>query len=179
MRRVFGVNASCYGQPGGSWTPQSYAALRAFGIPLYLDETSHVNLNDRPFWYCGMLNILELGDCVMRTGWTDDEVKQACAKFDRVSQRLAQEGGGIISIFYHPCEFVHRQFWDGVNFSHGANPPRSEWKLPPHQIARRAGAGVQGLRGLPRPHRPSRRRPAGDGPGDPRPCTRTGSTPVL
>jgi hypothetical protein len=131
VRRIFGVNGSCYGQPGGSWTPQSYAALRAFGIPLYLDVTSHVNLNDRPFWYCGVLNILEMGDCVMRTGWSDQEVKQARAKFDRVSQKLAQEGGGIISIFYHPCEFVHRQFWDGVNFSYGANPPRSQWKLPP------------------------------------------------
>jgi hypothetical protein len=131
VRRVFGVNGSCYGQPGGSWTPQSYAALRTFGIPLYLDVTSHVNLNDRPFWYDGVLNILEMGDCVMRTGWTDDDVKQTCAKFDRVSQKLVQEGGGIISIFYHPCEFVHRQFWDGVNFSYGANPPRSQWKLPP------------------------------------------------
>jgi hypothetical protein len=131
VRRIFGVNASCYGQPGSSWTPQSYAALRAWGIPLYLDVTSQVNLNNRPFWYCGVLNILELGDCVMRTGWTEDEVKQACTKFDQVHQKLVREGGGIISIFYHPCEFVHRQFWDGVNFSHGANPPRSEWKLPP------------------------------------------------
>ena len=131
LRRVFGVNASCYGQPGGSWTPQSYAALYAFGIPLYLDVTSHINLNDRPFWYCGILNILELGDGVMRTGWTDKEVKQACAKFDQVHQKLAQEGGGVVSIFYHPCEFVHRQFWDGVNFSQGANPPRAQWKLPP------------------------------------------------
>jgi hypothetical protein len=131
LRHVFGVNASCYGQPGGSWTPQSYAALHACGIPLYLDETSHVNLNNRPFWYCGILTVLELGDCVMRTGWTDEEVKQACAKFDRVHEELIQEGGGIISIYYHPCEFLHRQFWDGVNFARGANPPRSEWKLPP------------------------------------------------
>ncbi|MBN1362218.1 MAG: hypothetical protein JW993_16605 [Sedimentisphaerales bacterium] len=131
LRRVFGVNASCYGQPGGSWTPQSYAALRAFDIPLYLDVTSHVNLNDRPFWYCGVLNILELGDCVIRTGWTGEEVKQACTRFDRAHEKLRREGGGIISIFYHPCEFVHRQFWDGVNFARGANPPRSEWKLPP------------------------------------------------
>ncbi len=131
LRRVFGVNASCYGQPGGSWTPQSYAALHAFGIPLYLDETSHVNVNNRPFWYCGILTILELGDAVMRTGWTEEEVKQACAKFDRVHERLAGEGGGIISIYYHPCEFVHREFWDGVNFARGANPPRSAWKLPP------------------------------------------------
>ena len=131
LRHVFGVNASCYGQPGGSWTPQSYAALHTFQIPLYLDETSHVNVNNRPFWYCGILTILELGDCVMRTGWTDEEVRQACAQFDRVHERLIQEGGGIISIYYHPCEFVHRQFWDGVNFARGANPPRSEWKLPP------------------------------------------------
>jgi hypothetical protein len=131
LRRVFGVNGSCYGQPGGSWTPQSYAALREFGIPLYLDETSHVNVNDRPFWYCGMLNILRLGDCVIRTGWTDDEVKQACDRFDRAQAQLMGEGGGVISIYYHPCEFVHEQFWDGVNFSHGANPPRSQWKLPP------------------------------------------------
>jgi hypothetical protein len=131
LRRVFGVNASCYGQPGGSWTPQSYAALRAFGIPLYLDVTSHVNLDDRPFWYCGVLNTLELDDGVMRTGWTDEELAQACARFDRVHERLLRAGGGIVSIYYHPCEFVHQQFWDGVNFAHGANPPRSEWKLPP------------------------------------------------
>lgn len=131
LRHVFGVNASCYGQPGGSWTPQSYAALATFQIPLYLDETSHVNVDNRPFWNCGVLTILELGDCVMRTGWTDEEVRQACAEFDRVHEKLIQEGGGIISIYYHPCEFVHRQFWDGVNLARGANPPRSEWKLPP------------------------------------------------
>jgi hypothetical protein len=131
VRRVFGVNPACYGQPGGSWTPESYAALAAFDIPVYLDVTSHVNLNNRPFRYCGVLTVLELGDCVMRTGWADDDVRQACAKFDRVHEKLTKEGGGIISIYYHPCEFVHRQFWDGVNFAHGANPPRSEWKLPP------------------------------------------------
>ena len=131
VRHVFGVNPACYGQPGGSWTPESYAALHAFDIPVYLDETSHVNLNNRPFRYCGILTILELGDCVMRTGWTDEDVKQACAKFDRVDEKLIREGGGIISIYYHPCEFLHRQFWDGVNFAHGANPPRSQWKLPP------------------------------------------------
>ncbi|MBN1846057.1 MAG: hypothetical protein JW810_10270 [Sedimentisphaerales bacterium] len=131
LRRVFGVNASCYGQPGGSWTPQSYAACRAWGVPLYLDATSHVNVNDRPFWYGGVLTILGLGDAVQRTGWTDDDLKEACAKFDRVHERLMREGGGIVSIYYHPCEFVHRQFWDAVNFAGGANPPRSQWKLPP------------------------------------------------
>jgi hypothetical protein len=47
-----------------------------------------------------------------------------------IADRLRKEGGGLISIFYHPCEWVHREFWDGVNFRRGANPPRSQWKAP-------------------------------------------------
>src|SRR5262249_25603254 len=45
--------------------------------------------------------------------------------------KILKEGGGVVSIFYHPCEFVHKEFWDGVNFKYGANPPREKWKLPP------------------------------------------------
>src|SRR5207248_2114991 len=37
---------------------------------------------------------------------------------------------GVVSIYYHPCEFVHKEFWDAVNFKGGANPPREQWKLP-------------------------------------------------
>ncbi len=134
LKDVFNVGASCYGQPGGSWTPQSYAALREWNIPLYLDVTSHVNLDNRPFWYGGVLNVLELGNCVVRTnGWDEEAVKQACSDFDQAVERLQKEGGGIISVFYHPCEFVHKAFWDGVNFSRGKNTPRPEWKLPPKQ----------------------------------------------
>ncbi len=132
FQRVFGVNASCYGQPGGSWTPQSYAALREMGIPLYLDECGHVGLNNGPFWYCGILNVLNMGPLAARqSGWTDEDVKKAIAKFDAAYGIAAMKGGGIISMCYHPCEFVHQAFWDAVNFSKGANPPRSEWKKPP------------------------------------------------
>ena len=41
----------------------------------------------------------------------------------------------MVSIMYHPCELVHKQFWDGVNFAKGANPPRSAWKPPPQKTA--------------------------------------------
>lgn len=58
-------------------------------------------------------------------------VEQANAKVTEITHRLAAEGGGLISIYYHPCEFVHQKFWDGVNFSRGANPPREKWKTPP------------------------------------------------
>jgi hypothetical protein len=132
LKEVFGVNPSCYGQPGNSWTPQSYAALRQWGIPLYLDATNQVNLDNRPFWYGGLLNVLELGDAIVRTnGWNEESLKKTCAQFDKVHQRLMQEGGGIISIYYHPCELIHEEFWDGVNFSKGANPTREDWKMTP------------------------------------------------
>ena len=61
-----------------------------------------------------------------------------------MAERLAKtDGGGIISIFYHPCEWVHQQFWDGVNFSRGANPPREEWKAPPQLAAAETEAAFQ------------------------------------
>ena len=42
----------------------------------------------------------------------------------------SRRAGGVISIYFHPCEFVHKQFWDAVNFADGANPPPDQWKLP-------------------------------------------------
>jgi hypothetical protein len=36
LKRVFGKTPSCYGQPGSSWAPQSYPALKEMGIPVYL-----------------------------------------------------------------------------------------------------------------------------------------------
>src|SRR6185436_9261043 len=29
----------------------------------------------------------------------------------------------------------HQEFWDGVNFRRGANPPREKWKPPPQRSA--------------------------------------------
>jgi hypothetical protein len=136
LKKIFGVVPACYGQAGGSWVPQSYAALRNWDIPLYLDETSHVGLDGKPFWYCGILNALNLGGAVTRMGLGgEDDFNDGCRRFDEVHGRVLDDGGGLISIYYHPCEWVHRQFWDGVNFSRGANPPREEWKLPPQKSA--------------------------------------------
>jgi hypothetical protein len=134
LQKIFGVVPSCYGQAGGSWVPQSYAALRNWGILLYLDETSHVGLDGKPFWYAGVLNVLNLRGSVTRMGLSGQEdFQNGCQRFDQVYRRILDEGGGLISIYYHPCEWVHRQFWDGVNFARGANPPREEWKLPPQK----------------------------------------------
>src|SRR2546422_9523791 len=41
-----------------------------------------------------------------------------------------QEAGGLLSLYFHTAEFIHREFWDAVNFARGSNPPPEKWKLP-------------------------------------------------
>jgi hypothetical protein len=55
--------------------------------------------------------------------------------FQKIYERLRAQRGGLVSIYYHPAEWVHREFWDAVNFSRGANPPREEWTQPPQRTA--------------------------------------------
>ncbi len=139
VRRIFGVKKlACYGQPGSSWAAQSTAALPEIGVaPCYVDEGSPIGLNEKPFWFAGALHVYKMGH---GRGYTRMELHDAAAvepakqEVSAMAERLAREdGGGIISIFYHPCEWVHREFWDGVNFSRGANPPRADWR-PPAQL---------------------------------------------
>jgi hypothetical protein len=141
VRRIFGVpTLACYGQPGSSWAAQAVAGLKEIGVapggtPCYVDEGSHVGLNQKPFWYANALTVYHMGENYTRMELHDPAaVAPAKAAVSAIAERLArQDGGGLISIFYHPCEWVHLQFWDGVNFAHGANPPREEWKAPPQR----------------------------------------------
>ncbi len=136
IERIFGVTPVCYGQPGSSWGPQSYPALKKMGVSMYLDEADQVGIDDQPFYYGGMLNVFKMRSTAVRMDLgKQDNLATAQTKFQKAVETLRQRGGGTISIYYHPCEFIHREFWDGVNFRRGANPPRSEWKLPPTQTA--------------------------------------------
>jgi hypothetical protein len=133
VRRIFGKTPACYGQPGSSWAPQAYAALRKWGVKVYLDEGEQVGLNGKPFWFAGVLNVFNTQEGEQlrpNDGWSN--LDEARAKFQEFYMRLtARKEGGVISLYFHPCEFIHREFWDAVNFREGANPPREEWKLPP------------------------------------------------
>jgi hypothetical protein len=131
LARIFGVRPSCYGQPGNSWAPQANAALRHMGIPVYLDEGSQVGLNDQPFWYGGLLHIYNMGRFQLRAPLDGGEpAATSDERFDRAAAELRALGGGVISIYYHPNEFVTTEFWDGVNFAKGANPERTAWRRP-------------------------------------------------
>ncbi|NPV07821.1 MAG: hypothetical protein HPY83_07640 [Anaerolineae bacterium] len=133
LRRGFG-SISCYGQPGGSWAPQAFPVLSRWGIPMYLDEGRNVGLDRQPFWFQNLLTAFNLQDnCIRADIWQADKgraLEHARAALSRVADRLAPTGG-LISIYYHPCEFATSQFWDGVNFGRGRNTPRPQWRGAP------------------------------------------------
>lgn len=131
VKRIFGQHPSCYGQPGSSWGPQSLGALKKWNVPVYLDSGNHLGVEGRPFFYCGIINFYNLTHTLRTNLGGIHDLKQAEQRFLDARRKLLQEGGGVVSIYYHPCEFVHRQFWDGVNFARGANPPLDQLKLPP------------------------------------------------
>ncbi len=47
VRRILGQTPTCYGQPGSSWAPQSFAALKKWGVKVYLDEGRQVGLDGK------------------------------------------------------------------------------------------------------------------------------------
>ena len=129
--RIFGVTPVCYGQPGSSWAPQTNLALRRMGIPVYLDEGSQVGLDQQPFWYGGLLYIYNMGRYQIRPNLDDEEKNlNVLRQFDSAAQQLASSGGGVISTYFHPTEFVTTEFWDAVNFSRGATRERQDWTRP-------------------------------------------------
>ena len=151
VRRIFGVpTLACYGQPGSSWGPQGVAALGPIGVapqgvPCYVDEGSNVGWDQKPFWYAGALNVYHMGKNHTRMELHDPAaVEPGMKEASAVAERLAREdGGGLISIYYHPCEWVHQEFWDGVNFRRGHNPPREAWKAPPQLPSAETEAAFQ------------------------------------
>src|SRR5437899_403176 len=112
LRRIFGQAPTCYGQPGNSWAPQPYGALNKWGVKVYLDEAPHVGLNGKPFWYGGLLNIFNLPDGQkLRPNDDWSNLAQAKADFQEIYFRTTSAPpGGLLSLYFHPCEFTHTLF---------------------------------------------------------------------
>lgn len=134
LRRIFGQNPTCYGQPGSSWNPQSFGAMKRWGAKAYLDAGSHVGLDKKPLYYCGLLTMYDLAHHPRVALDDPSKVEAANRAFKEAHDKLIAQGGGIVSIWYHPCEFVHKKFWDSI-FADGANPPREAWTPPPQKTA--------------------------------------------
>lgn len=138
VRRIFGLKTlSSYCQPGASWACQANIALSQIGIsPVSAEIGFHAGFQGKPFWGEGVLNIDEVGQYYSDMPLYDPSaLEPAKAKIAQSVQQAHREGGGLICIGYHPCDWVRIQFWDAVNFQYGANPPRDQWKAPPQRSA--------------------------------------------
>jgi hypothetical protein len=49
VERITDMPVECYGQPGGSWAPQTFPAILKWGVPVCLDNHEQVTLNSSPF----------------------------------------------------------------------------------------------------------------------------------
>jgi hypothetical protein len=151
LRRILGVpTLSCYGQPGSSWGSQAIAALPQIGVGqgdvgCYVDEGNHVGgFGGVPFWYCNALVVYDMKPNKTRMELhAPGALEPAEKEFTNIADRLRNQGGGLISIYYHPSEWVHKEFWDSVNFRRGRNPSREEWVPPPQRTPEETAAAFE------------------------------------
>jgi hypothetical protein len=150
VARVFRKSPTAYGQPGASWAPQAFPALLKWGVHVYLDEGKQVGLRGRPFWYGGLLNIFNTRDGVLlRPDATWSNLDMAKVRFqDTYLTMSSRKAGGVISIYFHPCEFVEKEFWDAVNFRDGATPLPGRQKSPELRLPQDTEKAFQYFEGL-------------------------------
>jgi len=143
VRTAINRELSCFGHPGPIWAPQVYPALRDMRIPVYLDETSILNLEDAPYWYCNILNLNGAGRNFINLDYffeRADGLRKIEKRFNVIERRLRTRGGAI-SILFHLHTIVNKRFWDEVNFARGRNPSKDEFVRPPaqpHEVTNRA-----------------------------------------
>lgn len=137
VKQVFGRTPSCFGHPGPIWAPHVYPALKEMGIPVYLDETGILSLNDQPYWYCGILNLNGANRNFIVFDFTFQNPKGINIlehKFKSIHKRLSRNGGAV-SLLFHLHTAINTKFWDEVNFANGQNRERAEFEEPTRQPA--------------------------------------------
>jgi hypothetical protein len=143
VQRTFNRSPSCFGHPGRAWAPHFYPALKEMGIPVYLDESPILNLDNAPYWYCGVLNLNGANEnfILFDRSFEDTEgLRKLKARFSRIHANL-KEGGGFVSILFHLHTAINQKFWDEVNFGHGRNPRAHKYVRPlpqPRLVTERA-----------------------------------------
>jgi len=136
VKDLVGKAPSCFGHPGPTWAPQVYPALSELGVSVYLDETSILNLDNEPYWYCGLLNLnganrnFIVFDYTFEDNNGTDVLKE---RFKEIYNRLQKGRGGAVSILFHLHTLINRKFWDEVNFGNGKNREKQEYERPPAQ----------------------------------------------
>ncbi len=113
---------------GYSWAPQMVYGYGRLGIPTQADCPITAAQN-RPHHYINQLQ-------VKYNFWLDD--KLLAESWDPIGAEFESHvlmGTQYVITADHPTILMHSEFPDSVNFRHGANPPRSQWKPSPQRPA--------------------------------------------
>jgi hypothetical protein len=151
LRRTFGKTPSCFGHAGSQFAPHYYPYLKKAGIGVYMDATDLVNIDDSPYWYCGVLNFNNTDKNYVRfdrTFATPEGNSKLKERFREIHDRLAGSGGGAISILWHPHTGVNMEYWDTLNFSNGKNTAKGKYVHPeqyPQEVKDRALSDFESL----------------------------------
>src|SRR5437879_5927352 len=81
VKRIFGRTPHGYGQPGSSWGPQSFGAMRQWGMKIYLDAGNHVSVEGRPHYYCGVFTMYHLAHTIRTNLGGETDLKPAEDRF--------------------------------------------------------------------------------------------------
>ncbi len=144
VKNTFGYVPSCFGHAGTQWAPHYYPYLRKNGINVYLDSTDLVNIDDSPYWYCGVLSLNNTDKNFIRFDRSSEDPEgseKLKKRFQDIHDRLQKSGGGAISILWHPHTGINKVYWDALNFSNGQNTPEGNYIQPeqyPLEIKERA-----------------------------------------
>jgi hypothetical protein len=127
---AFGRLPSCWGGPGNTWGPQINEAMVALDVPAQVYAHTRVPGSD-VHAFCGLTcypagHYAGDGEYHMPDRWR--------ANLARLRQNLLDgqaRGRRWAEVFMgHPSRILHREFWDGPNFLHGASPEPSRWRAP-------------------------------------------------
>lgn len=130
-RETFGKPVLCYGQPGASYTPHVYEAMRVWDVPSYVGGCVYLGLPDRPSYMMGRLGVSWLGKASCSFPARKGEQAVELARETMKAHLASPPPGRLVSEGNHPNEWSISEWWDVVNFQDGANPPREHWRPAP------------------------------------------------
>ncbi len=118
VSELTGQHQTSYGQASYAWAPQVFPAMRKWGITTYLDAHQILNMDERPFWYGGVLCFTRMKDNIIRLQHRDGALPQYIADYEA---RDRQGDVCFVSTYDHPTEYCTQLLWDRP-FAHGVNP---------------------------------------------------------
>jgi hypothetical protein len=132
--RILGRPILGWGRTGNSWSPSLMGLMGRMGRAYIY---SPVELPRHGVcWYAGCLAFGDIAIGGFDPTYCDDALfgEKLTDSRGEIEQFFAGDrcqAGWLCVFLGHPTRVIHDGFWDAVNFTRGANPPREAWKPAP------------------------------------------------